>query len=249
MSALLEVTGLSVSFGGLRAVDDLSLEVNQDAIMGLIGPNGAGKTTTIDALCGFAPEASGSITLAGQRIEGLAAHRRARAGLVRTFQSVELFDDLTVNENLLVAAATEHWWSPLVDAISPQRSARHVDVGFALDLVGLQPLAGARPPELSHGQRRLASVARALATRPKLLLLDEPAAGLDPAETAALGALLRTLPAQGIGVLLVDHDMALVLDVCAEVTVLDFGRVIAHGPPEAVREDRAVIDAYLGDPS
>ena len=245
MTALLDVVELSVDFGGLRAVDDVSLAVRPDRIMGLIGPNGAGKTTTIDALCGFVPS-HGRVRLGTDRIDGLAPHQRARAGLVRTFQSVELFDDLTVRENLLVAATTPRWWSPLVDAIQPQRSARGVNIDFALDVVGLRDLADARPGGLSHGQRRLAGVARALAVSPKLVLLDEPAAGLDPTETAALGRVLRSLPGAGIGVLLIDHDMTLVLDVCDELTVLNFGRVIATGSPLAVREDPAVIAAYLG---
>jgi branched-chain amino acid transport system ATP-binding protein len=246
MTALLEVTELCVDFGGLRAVDEVSMLVRNGMVMGLIGPNGAGKTTTIDALCGFVARSSGSVTLAGRPIETLAPHQRARAGLVRTFQSVELFDDLTVRENLLVAATSPRWWSPFIDAVAPRRRAHDVDVDFALDMVGLRSVGQARPTELSHGQRRLAGVSRALAARPKLVLLDEPAAGLDPTETAALGALLRALPAAGVGVLLVDHDMSLVLDICDELTVLDFGRVIATGEPAVVREDPAVIAAYLG---
>jgi branched-chain amino acid transport system ATP-binding protein len=246
MTAILEVVELSVDFGGLRAVDDVSITVHAEQVMGLIGPNGAGKTTTIDALCGFVAHPLGHVTLDGRRIETLAPHQRARAGLVRTFQSVELFDDLTVRENLVVAATPVRWWSPMVDAVAPRRSAKGVDIDFALDIVGLGALASARPSELSHGQRRLAGVARALATRPKIVLFDEPAAGLDPTETAALGEVLRGLPARGIAVLLVDHDMTLVLDVCDELTVLDFGRVIATGPPAEVRRDPAVIAAYLG---
>ncbi len=246
MSPVLEVTELTVEFGGLRAVDDVSIRVDREHIMGLIGPNGAGKTTTIDALCGFVTHIHGHVELAGQQIETLPPHQRVRAGLVRTFQSVELFDDLTVRENLLVAATPTRWWSPMIDAIAPRRSARDIDVDGALDIVGLRLLAEARPIELSHGQRRLAGVARALATQPKVVLFDEPAAGLDPHETAELGNVLRALPGMGIGVLLVDHDMTLVLDVCDELTVLDFGRVIATGSPTAVRDDPAVIAAYLG---
>ena len=246
MSTLLSVTDLTVDFGGLRAVEDVSLTITDEAIMGLIGPNGAGKTTTIDALCGFVKQSSGHIVLDGRSIEPRKPHQRARAGLVRTFQSIELFDDLTVRENLLVAATPTRWWSVFADAVAPQRATRHVDVDFALDLVGLAGSQAARPGELSHGQRRLAGIARAVAVRPRLVLLDEPAAGLDPDETAALGQVLRSLPSMGIGVLLVDHDMSLVLDVCDEVTVLDFGRVIATGAPAAIQRDPAVIAAYLG---
>jgi branched-chain amino acid transport system ATP-binding protein len=246
VSTVLEVRELSVTFGGLHAVDDVALTVRADAIAGLIGPNGAGKTTTIDAICGFVPYDEGVVTLDGHRIDELPPHRRARAGLVRTFQSIELFDDLTVHENLVVAAAAPRWWSTLADAVAPRRGTRRVDVDFALELVGLERVRDKRPAELSHGQRRLVSVARAVAARPKLVLLDEPAAGLDPDETDALGALLRRLPALGIAVLLVDHDMTLVLGLCDELTVLDLGRVIASGPTASVRNDPAVVAAYLG---
>ena len=247
MSDLLVVRDLSVSYGGLRALDDVSFSVGVDAILGLIGPNGAGKTTAIDAICGFVPHASGSVRLAGRSLEHLPPHERARAGLARTFQSVELFADLTVRENLLVAATPRRWWSSLMDAVAPlRRGARDVDVSDELDLVGLTAVADARPHELAHGQRRLAGVARALAARPRLLILDEPAAGLDPDETAAFGAVLRGLPALGVGVLLIDHDMSLVHDVCAELVVLDVGRVIAQGPTQAVMAAPEVVAAYLG---
>ncbi len=239
----LRVAGLSVSYGGVRAVDDLDLRVEPSTIVGLIGPNGAGKTTTIDALCGFTPS-RGVVDIDGRRLDGLAPHQRARAGLVRTFQSVELFDDLSVRDNLAVAALPIRWWSPFVDAVWPCRRA--VDVEWALDAVGLRDAIDARPPDLSHGQRRLVGLARALAGRPRLLLLDEPAAGLDTRETEALASLLRAVPGLGIGVLLVDHDMGLVLSVCERVVVLDFGRAIADGAPDAVRVDPAVVGAYLG---
>jgi branched-chain amino acid transport system ATP-binding protein len=246
MTVRLEVTDLSVSFGGVHAVRDVTFSVPTDSVTGLIGPNGAGKTTTIDALCGFVA-ARGAISLGGRRLDELAPHERSRAGLARTFQSIELFDDLTVSENLLVAASRGHWWSALADLVAPRRDARHVDIGGVLELVGLEDLADVRPPELSHGRRRLVSVARALASRPSLLLLDEPAAGLDPDETVTFGALLRRLPAEGVGVLLVDHDMSLVLDVCRDLIVLDVGSVIASGPTDVVSRDPAVTAAYLGD--
>jgi branched-chain amino acid transport system ATP-binding protein len=247
VSGGLEVRGLSVSFGGLQAVREVDLTVPTDGVTGLIGPNGAGKTTTIDALCGFVA-ARGAITLEGRRLDGAPPHVRARRGLARTFQSIELFDDLTVAENLIVAASPGRWWSTALDLVAPRRDVHRVDVGGILDLVGIGELADARPPDLSHGRRRLVSVARALATRPRLLLLDEPAAGLDPDETVALGALLRRLPDDGVGVLLVDHDMTLVLDVCRDLVVLDVGAVIASGPTAEVRRDAAVTAAYLGEP-
>jgi len=247
VTAALEVRNLTVSFGGLLAVQDVTLEVPAGTITGLIGPNGAGKTTTIDALCGVVPCTTGAITLGGVPIEGLGAHRRARAGLARTFQSVELFDDLTVRDNLLVAAIPNQWWGVVVDAVAPRRRAKAIDVDFALDAVGLLDDAHTMPTELSHGRRRLVGVARALAARPKVLLLDEPAAGLGPDESAALGRVIQGLPAAGISVLLVDHDMTLVLGVCETLTVLDLGRVIAQGTVDAVRDDPAVVDAYLGE--
>jgi branched-chain amino acid transport system ATP-binding protein len=169
--------------------------------------------------------------------------------LARTFQSIELFDDLTVHENLVVAALERRRWSAIADAIAPRRGVRAADVDDVLDRVGLAPLRHLRPAQLSHGQRRLVSVGRALAAKPKLVLMDEPAAGLDPDETEALGVLVRRLPQLDIGVLLVDHDMTFVLGLCDELTVLDVGRVIASGPTQAVRDDPSVVDAYLGAPS
>ncbi|MBM3675378.1 MAG: ABC transporter ATP-binding protein [Actinobacteria bacterium] len=246
MTGTLAVRGLSVSFGGLLAVENVDLDVALDSVTGLIGPNGAGKTTTIDALCGFVA-AHGTVMLGSRRLEGLEPHERARAGLARTFQSIELFDDLTVAENVQVAASIGHWWSTLLDLVAPFRSSRRVDVARLLELVGVPDLAAERPQALSHGQRRLVSVARALATGPRLLLLDEPAAGLDPNETVALAGLLRRLPATGVGVLLVDHDMSLVLDVCRDLVVLDVGSVIASGPTATVASDPAVTAAYLGN--
>jgi branched-chain amino acid transport system ATP-binding protein len=239
----LAVDGLRVSFGGLVAVDDVALRVPEGSIAGLIGPNGAGKTTCIDAVCGFVA-ASGSVRLDGAAVQHLPAHRRARAGIVRTFQSVELFEDLTVREHLIVAATRPRWWSLLADTVAPRRATPDVD--WALAAVGLDDIADARPADLPHGVRRLVGLARAIVARPRVLLLDEPAAGLDPEESAALGARLRRLPGLGISVLLVDHDMALVLSVCDEVTVLDFGQVIAHGPPDRIRNDPTVVRAYLG---
>lgn len=240
---VLQVDELTVAYGGLLAVEGVSMTVAAGEVLGLIGPNGAGKTSCIDALTGFTP-ARGRVRLAGRTIDELPTHRRARAGLARTFQSVELFEDLTVGENLAVAAADPTWWSPIVDAVRPRRTDG--DLQWALDAVGLGERATARPSELSHGQRRLVGVARALVRRPRALLLDEPAAGLDTTESAALGVRIRAIAATGIAVLLVDHDMGLVLSVCDRVAVLDFGHLIATGTPAEVRDDPAVVAAYLG---
>ena len=185
--------------------------------------------------------------LDGEDVTGLAPSARAERGLVRTFQSLELFEDLTVADNLAVAAERQPWWGSLADAVGLSRdSDAAADVAWALSLMGLEDVAGALPSDLSHGSRRLVSVARALAPRPDIVLLDEPAAGLDTSETEALGHHLRALPDAGVTVLLVDHDMSLVLDLCSEITVLDFGQVIASGPPDVIRADEGVVTAYLG---
>jgi branched-chain amino acid transport system ATP-binding protein len=244
---LLAVTDLTVAFGGVHALDGVDFGVEPGSVTGLIGPNGAGKTTMIDAITGFVTATHGAVRFAGEALNGLAPNARAARGLVRTFQSNELFDDLSVAANLAVAAERPLWWGVLADAVGrPSPSATAADVRWALELVGLADAGDARPAELSHGQRRLVSVARALAARPRLLLLDEPAAGLDTAETETLGRHLRSLPAADVTTLLVDHDMSLVLDVCTHIHVLDFGRMIASGPPAAVRAEPAVLAAYLG---
>ncbi|HUW01205.1 MAG TPA: ABC transporter ATP-binding protein [Acidimicrobiales bacterium] len=247
---LLEVEDLLVAFGGVHALDGVDLTVARGSITGLIGPNGAGKTTLIDAVTGFVSPTRGSIRFAGRDVTGLAPSRRAELGLVRTFQSLELFEDLGVGDNLRVAAEPEPWWGILVEAIGRDVSTTvEADISWALGLMGLDHVGEALPSELSHGQRRLVSVARALAARPELLLLDEPAAGLDTTETELLGEHLGLLPDAGVTMLLIDHDMGLVLDICTHLHVLDFGHVIATGSPEEVRTDPAVIAAYLGAPT
>lgn len=243
--SLLDVRGLSVMFGALRAVDRLDLAIEAGQIVGLIGPNGAGKTTFIDALTGFVT-ATGRIGFDGHELDGLAPHRRSRLGLARTWQSLELFDDLTVEENLKVAAERRSVGGFLADLVNPARRQDRTGVDFALDVVGIADLAARRPTEISHGQRKLVGVARALAGRPRLVCMDEPAAGLDTAESAAFGRQLRRIRDAGTTVLLVDHDMGLVLDVCDHVYVMEFGRRIADGSPGAVTRDEQVIRAYLG---
>jgi branched-chain amino acid transport system ATP-binding protein len=244
---LLEIEGLSVVFGGVAAVDDVSFAVAEGALVGLIGPNGAGKTTTIEAVTGFVQPAAGVVRFLGSDVTGLPPHRRARLGLVRTFQSVELFDDLTVRDNLRAAANRRNMWRSIGDLFAPRWHGDEAAVDRALDVVGLRDAADTLPNELSQGQRKLAGVARALACRPRLVLLDEPAAGLDATETMALGQRLRDVVDDGVAILLVDHDMGLVLGTCDRIVVLDFGRVLADGTPEQIRRDDHVVAAYLGN--
>jgi branched-chain amino acid transport system ATP-binding protein len=241
---VLRASEVSVSFGGLRALVDVDVDVGEGQLVGLIGPNGAGKTTFIDAISGFV-KCRGRVELDGHDLSSLPPHARARRGLVRTWQSIELFDDLTVRENLAVAAQQQSSLATLRETVSqPLASTPAVDQ--ALALLGLSPIAGVMATDLSQARRKLVGVARALAAAPRLVCLDEPAAGLDSTEREELGRHLRTVVEAGTAMLLVDHDMGLVLSVCDHVVVMDFGKVIAQGPPEAVRKDAKVITAYLG---
>jgi branched-chain amino acid transport system ATP-binding protein len=247
--ALLESNGLTVRYGGLAANADVDLKVETGQLVGLIGPNGAGKTTFIDAITGFTAISSGSVTFDGHDLAEVTPDQRARLGLTRTFQSLELFEDLTVRENLLVAAERPAWWSFLLDLVKLRRPTAQwqAQVDDALAALGLGDIGEVLPSDLSHGQRKLVGVARALAAKPKLLLLDEPAAGLDTAESQLLGAHLRDFLKSGTSIFLIDHDMGLVLNVCDYIYVLDFGRIIAEGTPAQIRTDPAVVAAYLGE--
>lgn len=242
---LLEVAGVSLRYGGVAALDDVSFTVDEGEVVGLIGPNGAGKTSCIDALTGFQVHQGGHVRFEGRALDGMGPHQRSRLGFVRTFQSLDLFDDLTTLENMLVAASTPTWRSTVTDALWPKK-AQHRVLDEIIELVGLGTLVHRRPSDLSNGERHRVALARALVSRPRLLLLDEPAAGLDTVESAELGALLRSLPDRGTSVLLVDHDMALVMAACDRIHVLDFGRIIASGSPSEVRADPSVVAAYLG---
>ncbi len=246
--ALLKTYDMTVRYGGLAANADVSIEVPQGKLVGLIGPNGAGKTTFIDAITGFTAVSSGRVEFDGHDLAGMSPDKRAHLGLVRTFQSLELFEDLTVRENLLAAAERPTWWSFLVDLIRPPRTSAEMEqrVTDSLSVLGLSDIADRLPMDLSHGQRKLVGVARSLAAKPKLLLLDEPAAGLDTAESQLLGQHLRTFLETGTTIFLIDHDMGLVLNVCDYIYVLDFGRIIAEGTPAEIRKDPAVVQAYLG---
>ncbi|MEU6352564.1 ABC transporter ATP-binding protein [Streptomyces sp. NPDC047072] len=233
---LLEVSGVTVAFGGNRALDGVGLSAERGRITGLIGPNGAGKSTLFDVVSGLRRPSSGRVVLGGRDVTRYGPARRSRHGLARTFQRLELFGRLSVRDNLLVAAE-----------LGPSRRRAGSVADDLLKRLGLAEIADASADTLPTGVARLVEVGRALAVRPGLLLLDEPAAGQDGEETERFAALLRSVAADGTAVVLVEHDMGLVMGVCDEVYVLDLGKVIAVGPPDVIRADETVLAAYLGD--
>jgi branched-chain amino acid transport system ATP-binding protein len=238
--ALLEVTDVTVRFGGISAVDGASMSADSGTITGLIGPNGAGKTTLFNVITGLQPPTAGRVRFRGRDVTRSTVDRRATMGMARTFQRLEAFGSLTVRENVQVAreirGGVRTWFGrgrdPVVDEL--------------IELVGLQRYVDNRADSVPTGVARLLEVARALAIEPRLLLLDEPSSGLDERETSAFGQLLRQLARDGCAVLMVEHDMELVMTVCDAIQVLEFGKVIASGTPEQIRGDRTVQAAYLG---
>jgi branched-chain amino acid transport system ATP-binding protein len=243
---VLVTENLTVQFGGLMAVHDVSLTCERGRLTGLIGPNGAGKTTFIDAITGFLPNnARGSVRVDGEDVFGRSPHQLAHDGLTRTWQTLELFDDITVRSNLDVASRRLTVAGAVRDYFRPGGRLERVDE--VLDLLDMHDIAERQPRELSQGQRKMVGVARALvAESTKILLLDEPAAGLDKAETDWFGDQLRRLVDEGYTMLLIDHDMGLVLRVCDHIHMLVFGELITSGSPEEMRNDPEVIAAYLG---
>jgi sulfate-transporting ATPase len=243
----LTVTDLVVRFGGVVAVDGVTFGVEPGEVVGLIGPNGAGKTTILDVVTGFTAASSGSVAFGGTTIDKWSVERRARAGIVRSWQAVELFEEMTVRDNLLVAADDQARRRYVTDLFRPGRPAPTRLMHDVVDELGLAAVLDMRPSALPHGVARLAGIARALVTEPAVLLLDEPAAGLDTHESAELGRTIREMARRrGIGVLVIEHDVPLILETCDRVVALDFGRKIAEGTPGAISRDARVIEAYLG---
>ena len=236
---MLEVAGVSVLFGGVLALDEVQLEVDEGLVTGLIGPNGAGKTTCFNVICGLQPPTRGKVTLAGVDVTDKKPYERARMGIGRTYQRLEIFGSMSVYENVRLGAEVRAQWD---------RSWSDPDdkAAEAMDRIGLWDVADERADSLPTGTARLVELGRALTAGPRLLLLDEPSSGLSEDESDDLGVLLRSLADNGLGILLVEHDVDLVMSVCDRINVLDFGHILAVGTPAEIRASEAVQTAYLG---
>ena len=250
--ALLDVQKLTKNFGGLTAVSDVSLELNEGELVGLIGPNGAGKTTLFNLLTGVYEPSEGTVTLDGHLLKGKTPYKIATLGLSRTFQNIRLFKDLTVLDNVLIAFGNHHKPHVLASFFRLPAFYKNEDElkAKALELLAIFDLdkeAETLAKNLAYGQQRRLEIVRALATEPKILFLDEPAAGMNPQETAELTALIRRIKNEfNITIMLIEHDMSLVMEVTERIYVLEYGRLIAHGTPDEIKNDKRVIEAYLG---
>lgn len=250
---LVEVKNLTVKFGGLLALDDVSFDIKRGEILGLIGPNGAGKTTCFNAMTGVYKPTSGDVLLEGVSLKGRKQHQITRLGLARTFQNIRLFGEMSALENVVVGLDARHRTSVPGALVRSPRHIREeksaIERGMALlEFVGIADLASTASRQLPYGYQRRLEIARALATDPKVLCLDEPAAGFNPAEKEDLMDLIRTIRADGYTVLLIEHDMRLVMGVTDRIVVLEFGRKLADDVPTVIRNDQRVIAAYLGEP-
>ena len=237
---VLRVEGVSVRFGGLLAVDNANLEADAGAITGLIGPNGAGTTTLFNVITGLQTPTQGRVFIGDEDVTGRKPHHRARLRMARTFQRLEVFGSLTARENIMVAAEIRNGWTKQ-EKHDPKRTTAEI-----LERVGLGHVADDPVDSMPTGLARLVELGRALATRPELLLLDEPGSGLDHTESESLGDLLEDLASDGMAILLVEHDVELVMRVCRNIFVLDFGKIIAQGTPSEIQSNPAVQAAYLG---
>lgn len=252
-SHLLSVKDLSMRFGGLLAVDGFSIDLDEKQILGIIGPNGAGKTTVFNCISGFYTPTGGSIVLRGESIAGLGSHKVACKGVVRTFQNVRLFKRMTVLENLMVAQHQKARVSVLAGLFNTSSFRRQEAEAIErsmhwLDYMGLRDFANREAGNLAYGHQRRLEIARCMITEPRVLMLDEPAAGLNPQEKIDLQGLIRQLRDQyGVAILLIEHDMGLVMGVSERITVMEYGKPIAHGTPEEVKNNERVIKAYLGE--
>ena len=253
--ALLEVKNLTKNFGGLTAVGDVNIELGASELVGLIGPNGAGKTTLFNLLTGVYEPSEGTVSLDGKILNGMPTYKIAAAGLSRTFQNIRLFKDLSVLDNVLIAMGT-HKKSKLIESFFrlpgyyKQEAEMKKEALELLAIFDLDVKHDSLAKNLPYGEQRRLEIVRALATQPKILFLDEPAAGMNPQETAELTALIKQIQQQfNITILLIEHDMSLVMNVTERIYVLEYGRLIAHGTPDEIKHNKRVIEAYLGGES
>jgi branched-chain amino acid transport system ATP-binding protein len=253
MTALLQLNGLTRRFAGLTAVDDVSTSIAAGEIRGLIGPNGAGKTTLLNLIGGLIAPSGGAIAFGDEDVTAAAAHRRAAMGMRRTFQNLKLFETLSSLQNVLIGLHADGTSGVLgavfrTPATMREERALRARAEAALDLVGLADVAQLPAAALPYGHKRLLEIARAVVAKPRLLLLDEPAAGLNPTEAASLVELVRRLGASGITILLVEHHMDVIMSACSRITVLNYGKLLAEGSPAEIQDNPEVIEAYLGRP-